>query len=846
MTETDQLGRVMRHVYDRTGQMTSTTFALGTPDEATVSFEYDLAGRKIREVNAVGGVTLHQYDAADRLVSTTDPVGSVTQYGYDAAGRRVTMTDAKNRVTGYGYDARGRLLTEIYPDGRSLTKTLDRVGLIISQTDEDGKNTSYLYDGASQVTRVTNSLGQVTQFSYDTAGNKIAQTDARGNPTTYQWDALNRRIRRTLPLGQLETQTFDAAGNLTTRTDFNGKTTTYLYDTLNQQVRRTPDASFAAAVVISTYTSSGQRATMTDATGQTTYAYDNRDRVRSKATPQGSLFYTYDGNNMVKSVLSSNTGGINVSYAYDLANRLTTVTDNFAGGGAATYTYEPTNVPQRVVYPNGSRHMFAFDQRDRLTGVSVENGASILGSWAYTYGPIGNRLTSADNTGRSITYGYDNAYKLTAEVITGDPSGGGILSYTHDAVGNRLGLVSTLASLVSQARSFDTNDRVIGESYDASGNTLTLGTATYTYEFENRMASGTNGSTVSMQYDGDGNRVARTEGTSSTRYLVDDVNPTGYAQIAEELAGGSVTRVYAHGLDRLSQRVFSGTWSYSYYGYDGPMGSVRLLTDASGSVTDRYTYDGFGNLISQTGTTPNDYLYRGEWLDRTLGLYYLRARMYRPQTGRFLTADTFEGVEVRPSSLSLYSYAENDPIRFADPSGHRILKGAPTLVPPIVIGTRFAAYARVFKVASAGGAVLAFYFGDLVWEAICNLSKAGSAVENGHRLSEQMEGRQAPPSSYLDPCSLPLESDNKPCKCKPCIPDVGTRGYRVDLNPKKPHHDKPSGITLTGPHWQLYEMQQNPNNCQCFWKDLEKAGPFPPGPAGAVPITPAAGGGCCE
>ena len=63
---------------------------------------------------------------------------------------------------------------------------------------------------------------------------------------------------------------------------------------------------------------------MNDVTGATTYSYDNRDRLLVNATPQGSLTYTHDRDNMVASVLSSNTGGGSVSYGYDLANRLTT------------------------------------------------------------------------------------------------------------------------------------------------------------------------------------------------------------------------------------------------------------------------------------------------------------------------------------------------------------------------------------------------------------------------------------------------------------------------------------------------------------------------------------------
>lgn len=69
-----------------------------------------------------------------------------------------------------------------------------------------------------------------------------------------------------------------------------------------------------------------------------------------------------------------------------------------------------------------------------------------------------------------------------------------------------------------------------------------------------------------------------------------------------------------------------------------------------GTVTDTYTYDAFGNLIAQTGTTPNDYLYSGERFDANSGFYYLRARYMNPESGRFLSRDSAEGQVSDPIS----------------------------------------------------------------------------------------------------------------------------------------------------------------------------------------------------
>jgi YD repeat-containing protein len=94
--------------------------------------------------------------------------------------------------------------------------------------------------------------------------------------------------------GLFETFSYDAVGNMSARTDFNAKTTTFDYDLLNRLTRKTPDPSFAAPPVEFAYTATGQRASMTDPSGLTTYAYDDRDRLMQKSSPAGTLSYFYD------------------------------------------------------------------------------------------------------------------------------------------------------------------------------------------------------------------------------------------------------------------------------------------------------------------------------------------------------------------------------------------------------------------------------------------------------------------------------------------------------------------------------------------------------------------------
>ena len=163
----------------------------------------------------------------------------------------------------------------------------------------------------------------------------------------------------------------------------------------------------------------------------------------------------------------------------------------------------------------------------------------------------------------------------------------------------------------------------------------------------------------------------------TTTYLVeDDVNPAGLPQVFEESVNGVVQRTYTYGLQRISEnQQINGTWTPSFYGYDG-MGSIRQLTSLAGGITDSYNYDAFGNLLSSPGPTPNNYLYRGEQFDSDLGLYYLRARYYNPQTGRFLSRDPKEfnplksrNKAVDSRKLHKYLYTGADPVNLVDPRG---------------------------------------------------------------------------------------------------------------------------------------------------------------------------------
>jgi len=199
-------------------------------------------------------------------------------------------------------------------------------------------------------------------------------------------------------------------------------------------------------------------------------------------------------------------------------------------------------------------------------------------------------------------------------------------------------------------------------------------------------------------------RVGKRVGTTNTFYLIDNLNPSGWPQVLAEYSSVTTSVApsvsYVYGLSFISERQSNGT--NSYYGLDG-QGSVRFLVEWTGGVlTDNFDFDGYGMLLARSGaSTPNKYLYTGQQWDPDLGMYYLRARFYRPNDGRFWGMDTYNGALSDPASLHKYLYCHDMPVGRSDPGGHwdtmqisalmgQITAMATRVLPGIAAGLKYA------------------------------------------------------------------------------------------------------------------------------------------------------------
>jgi RHS repeat-associated protein len=215
---------------------------------------------------------------------------------------------------------------------------------------------------------------------------------------------------------------------------------------------------------------------------------------------------------------------------------------------------------------------------------------------------------------------------------------------------------------------------VSGSALDANGNTLTDASGrSFTWDFENRLAQVVNPGvgTTTFRYDPFGRRIQKTSPNFTSIFVYDDDN------LLETVnASGNEVSGYTQGfgLDELLA-VERGS-AVDYYEADA-LGSVTSLTTSTGSISQNYSYDSFGNLSSSTGTIRNYFQFAGRELDTETSLYYFRHRYYDPSTGRFVSEDpNDQGSPYDP--LNLYLYVENHPVDWVDPLGlYTLKKGGP-------------------------------------------------------------------------------------------------------------------------------------------------------------------------
>jgi RHS repeat-associated protein len=409
------------------------------------------------------------------------------------------------------------------------------------------------------------------------------------------------------------------------------------------------------------------------------YNYDKSGHVTGITYPDGLVVH-YDRDGMGKAA------GVNV------------IRDGNSQLIASGISYLPFGPMKGLNFGNGISMVKTFDQAYRVTSIK----AGSVEDLSYSYDVLSNIASIQNNTDSAPhqSFSYDNLDRLIhAEGIYGT------IAYTYDPVGNRL---SKAIDGSTDTYSYFTGTNKISQitgsdpktfSYDNNGNTTSMGDRSFTYNQNNRLIkSSENGSTLGeYTYNAFGQRIVKTAGGKTTIFHYDQLGNI----ISEETPGNELVRDYIyidhtriamvvstkcladigrdHDVDGLDLAILAADFNRTdcsdaspcdgdingdravnlddlelfssdfgrddcpndefYYFHNDHLGTPKRITDDSGTVVWSANYKPFGEATIIVNTIPNSFRFPGQYHDQETGLHYNYHRYYDPRTGRYLRPD---------------------------------------------------------------------------------------------------------------------------------------------------------------------------------------------------------------
>ncbi|MCA4135320.1 DUF6531 domain-containing protein [Arthrobacter sp. M4] len=658
--------------YDTANNLTQLSRPNPAGGTITSSFGYDAAGNITSATDPLGNVSTAEYSADGDQTRSTTPLGSVTSMAYDTAGRVTSVVSPRGNAPGadpnqftwrYEYDALGRMVKATNPAGQYETVEYNADGQVTKATDTSGRSTTYQYDAAGHVTSVQGPDLTVppTTTAYDANGNITTTTDAMGRTTTLQYDAANRATTFTNPLGTY-TLTYTRRNQIASIKDPQNAVTTYKYDNAGRLLNADLPLSNDGDVTY-TYDANGNRASMQDFNGTTTYAYDSLDRLTTVTRAGRTFTLAYDAASRLTSLTSPD--GAVTGYTYDADGRVTQVRNGATV--VANYTYDADGNTLTVTRADGSQATRTYNNLGQLTRITDATSAATLLDESYAYDTAGNPVSISRPDGTADTFTYDTLDRLTKACYTTTcASSTEILEWSYDHAGNiltdtRNGQTTTHTYNTKGQRTQSTGPGgTTNYTYDYRGQTLTAGNKTFTYTKGGRTATVTTpAGTTSYKYDGDGRRLSATLGTAKTTFEWDP-----FYRLANELdTNGALIRHYTNADQPLTANDATGAAAYFH---TDRLGSIRALTDATGTITAAGAWEPYGRPRATGPNNPNapPLGWLGQYQDPT-GLTHLRARQYDPTGGSFLAPDPAASTSISGT----YTYGTANPLRYIDITG---------------------------------------------------------------------------------------------------------------------------------------------------------------------------------
>jgi len=545
-------------------------------------------------------------------VSETGVGSSVDfEYVYDSAGNLRFMRDPNqkgaNRYVEHSYDFDGRVVLQRTCSG-SLPTSLTATCSSASQS------ISYIYDDASvgsdEGFTINNALGRLTRVTFN-GGYYLYSYNSEGH-VERMYNQLSGMFGKTIHYE------YNRLGEVTqVRYQPGASDSHYLWYTYDQPGRvdliRSNTTTSQVTDAGYSYWPSGVIHNENLQSYNNTFLYDVRDRVIQINSPANDLApfsasYTYHYNSTI-----------------DFAQFRQPDTPHPSADGRARYrhTYDKRNQIKSATYNwwDGSSWQnptsydvsgISYDRDGNLSGLTRRTDTGSANTYTYSYASGSNRLTSVTKNGSNTLLGYDRNGNMTS--ITG--------SY---------GIVSAWC---------DWRNLTLGYSDDDTN---------FTYRYDHHAGSRT----------GLGNRTYKKSG---------NVNYVRGA-FGEVLAVYNSINLLYHNILRPDGTVIGRReGSNRLYYHRDHLGSTRAVVNASGTVVETQDYYPFGlqmpgrSMVSGNSAKEK---FTSHELDDEVDLYYMIARRYAPEFGRFLSVDPLGGDY---PGQSLYNYVINNPVNLIDPT----------------------------------------------------------------------------------------------------------------------------------------------------------------------------------
>ncbi|WDH95127.1 DNRLRE domain-containing protein (plasmid) [Paenibacillus urinalis] len=372
-TITDSKGQVTKHTYDQYGNLKT----VDKPDGSMDSYSYNAVGNEVlTTTDGNGNITISVTDKQGNELSKTDGKGNTSYYEYNQQNELVKVTDANKQVTTYDYDNNRNLLRTTYPNGSVEVNTYNGTGQILSSTD---------------------ALGNTTNNKYDSNGNLIETKTPNGRIFTYVYNELNQLVATKENDNVLYSYTYDPNGNLETIND-DEKVIKYTDSgSIDSEIDRGSSKKYL-------YFENGEVKSLTYSVNAIdsviNYNYDEFDRLTDLYFNNTKIIsYGYDTADDLKNITLGN--GATTKTEYDKAKNLTGYA-NYRSDGTAineyNYTYDQNNLIKSVTASTGTVE-YEYNNLSQLISETLTDGTKI----EYSYDFTGNRDTKKVTKGSDVT-----------------------------------------------------------------------------------------------------------------------------------------------------------------------------------------------------------------------------------------------------------------------------------------------------------------------------------------------------------------------------------------------------------------------------------------------------------